>query len=104
MSKQRNALTNEAIELASREDLEQLIETLKALLPYTEDEPKAPDSFMLVRRSVAYKQTDNHPKIRIQKSTYDKLTYWAVETGLSVSELVKRTVDYAERHIAFVVE
>ena len=62
------------------------------------------DKFVLVRKPRDYKQTDKFPKIRIPLETYEKLTEWAVETGISISELTSRAVAYADKHLSYVSE
>lgn len=62
------------------------------------------DKFVLVRKQRDYKQTDKFPKIRVPLETYEKMTEWAAESGLSISELARRAVEYADRHLAYVVE
>lgn len=64
----------------------------------------ADDKFILVRKPRDYKQTDKFPKIRIPLETYERLTEWASETGISISKLTKRAVDYCDKHLAYVSE
>lgn len=62
------------------------------------------DKFILVRTQREYRQGDKRPVVRVSLHTYNKLAEWAAETGISISELANRAVEYAERHAAFVDE
>lgn len=60
------------------------------------------DKFILVRKPKDYRQTDKRPTVRVSLGTYEKLTAWAAETGISISELVNMAVEYADKHLVYV--
>ena len=62
----------------------------------------ADDKFILVRKPRDYRQTDKRPTVRVSLEAYGKLTEWAAETGIPISELVCRAVAYADKHLAYV--
>lgn len=64
----------------------------------------ADDKFILVRKPRDYRQIDKRPTVRVSHETYEKLTGWAAETGISISELTNKAVEYAGKHLAYVSE
>lgn len=62
------------------------------------------DKFTLVRKSRSYAQKTKWPKVHTSEATYAKLTEWAEETGLPLSVLVGKAVDFADAHCVFVEE
>ena len=51
------------------------------------------ENFVLKRKSRAFQQCDsNSPKIGVKPETYALLAVWAQETGLPITELVRRAV------------
>ncbi len=62
----------------------------------------ADDKFILVRKPKDYRQTDKRPTVRVSLETYKKLSEWAAESGISISELANMAVDYADKHLVYV--
>ncbi len=62
------------------------------------------DKFILVRKPREYRQGDKRPVVRVSLQTYGKLSEWAAETGIPISEIANRAVEYASRHMVFVDE
>lgn len=62
-----------------------------------------PDKFILERKSTfSYKQSDKYPKIRIPAETYDSLADICAETGLPMTRLVTKMVDFATKRLVFI--
>ena len=56
--------------------------------------------FILRRKSRVYQQGDsNSPKIRVKPDTYALLTSWANETGMPMTELAGRAINYAAENL-----
>ena len=62
------------------------------------------DKFILVRKERRYTQDSKWPKVRISADTYEKLSEWAGETGLTLSSLIGQTVKFADEHRVFIDE
>lgn len=59
---------------------------------------------ILVRKSNRYVQTSANPKVSVDANTYEKLKRTAMETNLSISEIVRTFVNYASEHVRLVDE
>lgn len=61
------------------------------------------DKFILERKR-KYVQTDRSPKIHVSQKTYSTLASWAEQTGIPLSSIVDRTVQFAEDHLVLIDE
>lgn len=60
--------------------------------------------FILVRKKREYCTNEQYPKIRVDQETYNNLASLAVESGLSMSELTRRTVKFATERLEWAEE
>ena len=62
------------------------------------------DVLILVRKTNRYVQTSANPKVSVDASTYEKLKTTAMETNLSISEILRTFVNYASERVCLVDE
>lgn len=62
------------------------------------------DSFVLVRKRREYGSSDQYPKIRTDRETYETLAHLAAESGQSIAEIVRQAVAFSVDHLEWAEE
>ena len=62
------------------------------------------DSFVLVRKRREYNSSDQYPRIRTDRETYETLADLAAESGQSIAEIVRQCVSFSVDHLAWAEE
>ena len=62
------------------------------------------ETIILVKKSKVYSPKSDFPTVNTSRSTYEKLKRIALKNGLTISEVLRQIVDYAEDHVCGIVE